>query len=680
LLASVGKLVVIVGSVPLPSFGWIAPVSRVILELLQHILRIVGTFSQYILLTSIAASSIILFNALQVLSSTFRYRRLCKQYIISDSVYRIVRNKGDLLINQIQTYLGPNRRRKTNKQPLKWTVARRANRLNLNHTRKAHNRGNCTLTSTQRLLLAKIRQKRTQDISKLSTIINYLTQYGHRAMTYALSTKHTSTCTSNNSTGQNTGTPIVGSKKNTFFDTDMVEIKVDTGCSYSMSGTKTDFIPGTIQPVSSGMSVSAYGGTRVPITGKGTLKWTILDDVGKEIDLIIPNSLYIYGISTRLLSPQHYAQVSSVPETPNKQQVVTMVYGDSIVMYWAGHRRKRTIPLDDSNLGTLYSVPGFNSFRAFITKSNLSKHVDDTAKCCIACNIVANDAEDEDNDAKHELDNDAKHEGDNKPKSTISSTNFHNIDGNQHTIVKKGTVFEKAEPMRCDPFTLDINENVFNDTTQVTESILDSTYINDSKPEDLMLLLHYKFGHVSMQRIRRMAERGILPKKLLQCQTPLCQACIYGKMTRRPWRMKPSLHKTKPVQVTKPGVVVSVDQLESPVPGFVAQMKGKLTRQRYRAATIFVDHFSSLSYVHLQQSTSAKETLTAKIAFENYAESFGIKIMKYHADNGRFAENAWRNDVAKKPNRCHFRALVRITRTEKPKSESGTFRIWREHH
>jgi hypothetical protein len=88
----------------------------------------------------------------------------------------------------------------------------------------------------------------------------------------------------------------------------MVEIKVDTGCSYSMSETESDFLQGTIMPVNTNTTVSAYGGTKVKITGKGTLRWVILDDVGRTVEIIIPNSLHVKGTSTRLLSPQHYAQ------------------------------------------------------------------------------------------------------------------------------------------------------------------------------------------------------------------------------------------------------------------------------------------------------------------------------------------------------------------------------------
>jgi hypothetical protein len=94
---------------------------------------------------------------------------------------------------------------------------------------------------------------------------------------------------------------------------------------------------------------------------------------------------------------------------------------------------------------------------------------------------------------------------------------------------------------------------------------------------------------------------------------------------------------------TKPGQCISVDQLESPVAGFVGQNKGFFFRKRYKVATVFVDHFSRLSFVYLQESTKGDETLLAKRAFEAYAASFGVKVYNYHADNGRFAERLYLN-------------------------------------
>jgi hypothetical protein len=76
--------------------------------------------------------------------------------------------------------------------------------------------------------------------------------------------------------------------------------------------------------------------------------------------------------------------------------------------------------------------------------------------------------------------------------------------------------------------------------------------------------------------------------------------------------------------------------------GFYAQMKGKLTKKRYRCATIFVDHYSRLRFVHLQIDNSSIETVTAKCAFESFAAENGVKIQHYHCDIGYFSDNAFK--------------------------------------
>ena len=73
--------------------------------------------------------------------------------------------------------------------------------------------------------------------------------------------------------------------------------------------------------------------------------------------------------------------------------------------------------------------------------------------------------------------------------------------------------------------------------------------------------------------------------------------------------------------------------------GFIAQLKGCLTTQQYRAATIFADHFTRLCYIHLMQSLTSDETIAAKLAFERFAKQYGVSILHYHADNGHFANN-----------------------------------------
>jgi hypothetical protein len=101
----------------------------------------------------------------------------------------------------------------------------------------------------------------------------------------------------------------------------------------------------------------------------------------------------------------------------------------------------------------------------------------------------------------------------------------------------------------------------------------------------------------------------------------------------------------KTLVVTGPGDCVSVDQLESSTPGFVAQLKGILTKIRYTCATVFVYHYSRLGYVTMQQQLTSDETVEAKHDFEAFSRSQGVTIKDYHADNGRFADNAFLKEI-----------------------------------
>ncbi len=105
-------------------------------------------------------------------------------------------------------------------------------------------------------------------------------------------------------------------------------------------------------------------------------------------------------------------------------------------------------------------------------------------------------------------------------------------------------------------------------------------------------------------------------------------------MTKLPWHGKESALSHEIFVATKPGEIVSVDQMESTEVGFFAQLKGSLTKKRYRYCTVFVNHFSQLRFVHLQIDNSAAETMFAKQAFEKFAVEHGVRILHYHCDNG----------------------------------------------
>jgi hypothetical protein len=154
---------------------------------------------------------------------------------------------------------------------------------------------------------------------------------------------------------------------------------------------------------------------------------------------------------------------------------------------------------------------------------------------------------------------------------------------------------------------------------------------------------HYRLGHLSFPKLKLLATNGEIPRRLAKVAPPKCTGCLFGAMTKLPWCSKESKSSHEVFAATKPGECISIDQMISTQVGFFAQLKGKLTSKRYRAASIFLDHFSRLRFVHLMQDLSSEETIKAKEAFEQFAAEHGIKIKHYYCDNGRFADNTFQH-------------------------------------
>ena len=133
-------------------------------------------------------------------------------------------------------------------------------------------------------------------------------------------------------------------------------------------------------------------------------------------------------------------------------------------------------------------------------------------------------------------------------------------------------------------------------------------------------MAHHCFQHISFSKLQEMAHQGILPRRLAHCKIPSCSACLYGKATKRAWQSKQGKQRQRK-KAMKPGEVISVDQMVSPVPGLIAQMVVFLMKQHYKYATVFVDQASRMGFVYLQKTCSAEETIEAKRAFEQYAEN-----------------------------------------------------------
>ena len=91
------------------------------------------------------------------------------------------------------------------------------------------------------------------------------------------------------------------------------------------------------------------------------------------------------------------------------------------------------------------------------------------------------------------------------------------------------------------------------DMGPVTHVIPDDKEPTALDPHDELLRWHYRLGHLPFDRIKQLASAGQLPKRLLVCKKPFCSACQYGKMTKRPWRVKGENKRKPPKRRQDPG-------------------------------------------------------------------------------------------------------------------------------
>jgi hypothetical protein len=398
------------------------------------------------------------------------------------------------------------------------------------------------------------------------------------------------------------------------FDSDSFDILVDGGATASISNSITDFVS---PPKASSVRVKGFNGV-TSSTKVGTVSWYILDDSGHRRTLKIRNTYYVPACPMRLLSPQHYSQVIQ-----DHRGTYSTNYGDQVLFVWNHGRFKATMPLSGTtNVGIICSAPGHQVFSAFVGMN------ESASPSCFSSTIItddeADDLDSEDNE-DDTLSDAASLEGDDEDSNAASIQD--NVTPDAPSMAQDHREASPRSSTRPDVIPFDLNHN---DSVTNLPSQDDATSDLDDPSE--LLRWHYRLGRIPFANIRLMAARGEIPKRLATCRVPKCQSCLWGRATKQPWYSK-SQTKRKIRTVNTPGECVSVDQLESPVPGLVGQNKGFFYRKRYKVATIFVDHYSRMSFVYLQESTKGEETNIAKKAFETHAATFGITIQNYHYVN-----------------------------------------------
>ena len=413
------------------------------------------------------------------------------------------------------------------------------------------------------------------------------------------------------------------------WDTDSKPVGHDTRASACISDCKDDFVPGTLKPCH--RIVKTFGGRLSGGISIGTLRWNVLDSQGQHHTWLIPNSYCIPKAGLKLFSPQHWAQSIGGSANSNTNAKCT-------TMHWNNGASTLSLAHDSlSNVANFYLAPGYDDFLAFAQEAELT---DDTKPVPLSDVPIVSDDD-------YSITSDANHPDTDQEDPWITDWHY---ELNQEEAPEDPMDSEGAKPRIFD---------LTPDDQMTSEHVLrndeEEECMQHSNPAIELLRVHHQWNHMSFGKLEAMAKCGILPKRLVGVPTPVCAACLYGKATRKPWRDKPKLRdKHKLNKATRPGHIISVDMLVSPIPGLIAQMSGWITTKRYLYASVFVDHYSGFGYVHLQKTQSAEETLEGKEAFERRAATYGVTIQHYHADNGIFASKAWKASCANAKQGCTY--------------------------
>jgi hypothetical protein len=77
------------------------------------------------------------------------------------------------------------------------------------------------------------------------------------------------------------------------------------------------------------------------------------------------------------------------------------------------------------------------------------------------------------------------------------------------------------------PLTFDVNPELEEDEHVYLAAV-------DNQAE--LMRWHYRLGHLSFAKLKQLALNGKIPRCLAKVKTPACAGCLFGAMTKVPWR------------------------------------------------------------------------------------------------------------------------------------------------
>jgi hypothetical protein len=183
---------------------------------------------------------------------------------------------------------------------------------------------------------------------------------------------------------------------------------------------------------------------------------------------------------------------------------------------------------------------------------------------------------------------------------------------------------------------------------------------------------HYHLGHLAFSKLKQLTLNGKIPQRLAKVKPPTCVGCLFGAMTKVPWKGQATSSHHQVFIATKAGQCVSVDQLISMQVGFIAQLKGSLTKKQYTTATAFVKHYSKLNYIHVMTKLTSEETTKQSAQLSTLPGSMASASSTTTATMDNLQTTLSRTVAAPRDNNSPFAGLMPTSKTALQKRPSAT--------
>jgi hypothetical protein len=340
------------------------------------------------------------------------------------------------------------------------------------------------------------------------------------------------------------------------FDSNSFPIGINTHASRCMAGYPHLFEDlqlsdkGKVEGINDGLK----------IMGKGTFKFKIEDNNGRTHKIKIPNSLYLPGLKRCLLLPQHWVQEAGAKH-PLPDGTWCKNTATHNILYWDQKRFQKSVPhCSSTNTPVFYTALSSQAYRAFASTFEVleapyfrREHVlQYPGRRPIATEGPFNPMDllsREEFIAEENLllnkQQKSVDEGVTEDDETVQTANLPPPPANEEPhpgIACRGALtFDPSPPLEEDKeFQLAAANN-----------------------QAELMRWHYRLGHLSFPKLKVLAKNGKIPCCLAKVPPPKCAGCLFGAMTKIPWRGKESKATHQVFVATKPGECVSVNHMVS---------------------------------------------------------------------------------------------------------------------